>query len=123
DLADHHLQAGDHPAGLAAGDEVAVPGRGQGRVAEEEEVAAGRVGVAFEEGTALNPLDEAVDEGEEDAEDRVHAERAEDRPRADLVGHHHRRRTAPMATVSSATWTTVATLSQKWPPPAAPIAA
>src|SRR6476659_10137503 len=29
DLAEHHLQAGDHPARLPAGDEIAVAGRGQ----------------------------------------------------------------------------------------------
>ena len=40
DLAGHHLEAGDQLPGLAAGHEVAVAGRGQRRVAEEEEVGA-----------------------------------------------------------------------------------
>src|SRR5260221_14469351 len=71
DLAEHHLQPGDHPAGLTAGDEVAVAGRGQRRVAEEEEVAALGMEDAFEDGAALDPVDHPVEEGEEDAEHGV----------------------------------------------------
>src|SRR5712675_1042518 len=50
----------DRPPRLTAGDQVAVAGRGQRRVAEEDEVAAPGVRMPFEEGTALDPIDRPV---------------------------------------------------------------
>ncbi len=43
--------------------------------------------VAFEERPSLDSLDHAVEEGEEDAQHGVDAERAEDRARAHFGGH------------------------------------
>ena len=124
DLAEHHLQPGDHAAGLPGRDEVAVAGRGQRRVAEEDEVAAVRGGPLVEEGAALDPVDRPVEEGEEEAEHGVDADRAEDRPRPDFGrAVTTRTRTAAVATASSTTWISEAKLSQVRSPETATIAA
>src|SRR3954454_17736083 len=90
DLAHQHLEPGEHPSGLAGWDEVPVAGGGQGGEAEEEDVSMLEVDAGPEERSRLHPVEGRVEEREEQAEDRVDADRPEDGAEADLGFLQHR---------------------------------
>ena len=86
ELADEHLEDRERLADRPGRDEVAVAGRRERRVAEEDVVAGGRVGDAGEEVGVGPAAEEDVEEREQQAEQREDADRSEDRAEVDAVG-------------------------------------
>src|SRR6202042_894846 len=79
DLAGKHLEHGQDLADVAGRYEVAVAGRGQRRIAEEQVVATLRVSDAGEDIAVPQPSEREEQKTEQQAEEGVDADRSEDR--------------------------------------------
>ena len=83
DLPDEHLEHGERLPHRPGRNQVAVAGRRQRRVAEEEVVAGARVRNAGEELGVAPATERYIEEGKQQAEQREDADRSEDRSKVD----------------------------------------
>ena len=79
ELAQERLEHGQALAGVARGNQVAVPGRREGHEAEEQVLAHRALAVGAEEGRGLDRAHRAVGEGEGHPDQQVGGQRAEHR--------------------------------------------